>query len=48
MRRIACESDFAGSGKEIVAVYNDGLGRGLVNDEKMDVAYEPGSAEALG
>lgn len=48
MRRIACESDFAGFGKEIVAVYNDGLGRGLVSDEKMDVAYEPGSAEALG
>ena len=48
MRRIACESDFAGNGTELVEIYNDGLGRGLVHDKGVDEVYEPGSAEALG
>lgn len=48
MRRIACQSDFAGFEKDIIAIYNDGLGRGLVNDKELDVVYEPGSPELLG
>ena len=48
MRRIACESDFAGEGKELVALYNDGLGKGLMSEKALDTVYEAGSAEALG
>ena len=47
MRRIACESDFAGCEKDIITIYNDGLGRGLVKDKELDVVYEHGS-ELLG
>lgn len=49
MRRIACESDFAGEGDdELVAIYNDGLGKGLMAEKALDAVYEPGSAESLG
>lgn len=48
MRRIACESDFEGEGGgELVEIYNDGLGKGLMSDA-LDAVYEPGSAESLG
>jgi len=48
MRRIACEGDFAGNGEELVAIYNDGLGQGLIKDKGLDAPYEPGSVESLG
>lgn len=48
MRRIACESDFEGDGDELVEIYNDGLGKGLVSEKALDAVYEPGSAESLG
>lgn len=49
MRRIACEADDSGTkeGKDIVAMYNNGLGSGLV-DEAFDSVYEHGSVEKLG
>lgn len=48
MRRIACESDFEGIGDELVEIYNDGLGKGLMSEKALDAVYEPGSAESLG
>jgi len=48
MRRIACESDFAGGEDELVAIYNDGLGKGLMSEKALDAVYEAGSAESLG
>lgn len=41
MRRIVCECDFSGEGKELIDIYNDGLGKGVE-------PYEPGSVEKLG
>lgn len=48
MRRIACEKDFAGDGKEAVEIYNDGLGEGLLKDKAFDDVYVPGDVEKLG
>lgn len=47
MRRIACECDFNGGDPETLAVYNEGLGKGLLQ-EGLDVPYEAGSVEKLG
>lgn len=47
MRRIACESDFVGTG-DLVSVYNDGLGQGKLSDDALDAPYEVGSVEKLG
>lgn len=47
MRRIACHGDFEGS-EDLVTIYNDGLGKGLVNDKTLDSPYVVGSAEQLG
>jgi hypothetical protein len=41
MRRIVCECDFSGEGKELIDIYNDGLVKG-------EEPYEPGSVEKLG
>jgi hypothetical protein len=48
MRRIVCEFDFAGNGDELVKLYNDGLGKGVLMDKGLDQPYEPGSVEKLG
>lgn len=50
MRRIACEADAAANaeGSEIVSIYNDGLGQGILPDTALDVPYEQGSVEKLG
>jgi hypothetical protein len=48
MRRIACECDFSGEGKELIDLYNGGLGNGAIQDEALDRPYEPGSVERLG
>lgn len=49
MRRIACESDFSNGegGKEIVSIYNEGLGKGIL-ESALDAPYEEGSVEKLG
>lgn len=48
MRRIACEQDFAGNGAETVALYNDGLGAGLLKEKAFDNPYVVGDVEKLG
>lgn len=48
MRRIACESDFYGTASDLVDVYNDGLGKGLLNDVSLDKPYAPGDVAKLG
>lgn len=41
MRRIVCECDFSGEGKELIDIYNSGLAKGTS-------PYEPGSVQKLG
>jgi len=50
MRRIACESDVQedGEGEEIISIYNQDLGKGLLSEYGLDTRYEPGSVEELG
>lgn len=48
MRRIVCECDFTGEGKDLVELYNEGLGKSTINDKAMDEPYEPGSVKKLG
>uniref|UniRef100_A0A7R9ZLM0 Uncharacterized protein n=1 Tax=Craspedostauros australis TaxID=1486917 RepID=A0A7R9ZLM0_9STRA len=48
MRRIVCECDFAGTGDEIIASYNEGLGQEQLNDAALDIPYQRGSVEKLG
>lgn len=48
MRRIACECDFEGERAELIEMYNDDLGKGVVEDEGLDRPYEKGSVEKLG
>lgn len=51
MRRIACESDdksTKGEISEIVALYNDGIGRGRISDPALDTPYKAGAVAALG
>ena len=48
MRRMACEADVSDNGEHILAIYNDGLGRGILPDPALDAPYESGSVEQLG
>jgi hypothetical protein len=50
MRRIACEHDTENNNKEsvIVAMYNNGLGKGRLSDPLLDAPYLPGSVAQLG
>jgi hypothetical protein len=48
MRRIVCECDFSGEAKELIELYNEGLGRNAIQDKGSDEPYEPGSVEKLG
>ena len=48
MRRIVCECDFSGEGKELIDIYNDGLGKSSIKDKGLDQPYEVGSVEKLG
>ena len=55
MRRIAVEFDFNSSKKDVsnkkknlVSIYNDGLGKGSLNDKALDTPYKVGDAEKLG
>jgi hypothetical protein len=48
MRRIICECDFTGEGKDLVDLYNEGLGKSSLSDKALDTPYEPGSVEKLG
>lgn len=48
MRRIICECDFFGEDTEIIDIYNDGLGKGMLKDPRLDQVYERGSVEKLG
>lgn len=48
MRRIVCEFDFAGTNPDLIALYNEGLGQGLLKEAALDTPYEPGSVAQLG
>jgi len=48
MRRIVCECDSSGEGKELIDIYNEGLGKGKIKDPGLDQPYEPGSVDKLG
>jgi hypothetical protein len=48
MRRIACECDFTGERKQLVDLYNEGLGKSIIKDSGLDQPYELGSVEKLG
>jgi hypothetical protein len=48
MRRIVCECDFSGEAKELIELYNEGLGSKTIQDKGLDEPYEPGSVEKLG
>ena len=48
MRRIAVESDFQGETQDLVTIYNDGLGQGILNDKALDAPYQSGDAAKLG
>lgn len=49
MRRIACESDFYQTqSDEIVELYNDGLGKGILKDAALDKPYQVGDVAKLG
>mmetsp|Transcript_1088 Transcript_1088/g.1589 ORF Transcript_1088/g.1589 Transcript_1088/m.1589 type:complete len:436 (-) Transcript_1088:1126-2433(-) len=47
MRRIACEADDSGD-EDIVALYNEGLGEGILKDKGLDSPYQPGDVAKLG
>ena len=48
MRRIVCECDFGGDRNELIELYNEDLGKGVVQDKGLDEPYEKGSVEKLG
>jgi hypothetical protein len=48
MRRIVCECDFSGEAKELIELYNEGLGSKAIQEKGLDEPYEPGSVEKLG
>lgn len=48
MRRIACECDFEGEREELIEMYNEDLGKGVIEDKGLDQPYEKGSVEKLG
>lgn len=47
MRRMAAQADAEGN-EEVVAIYNQGLGQGVLTDPKLDVPFELGAVEKLG
>jgi len=48
MRRIVCECDFGGERNELIELYNEDLGKGVIQDKDLDQPYEKGSVEKLG
>jgi len=48
MRRIVCECDFEGKRNELIDLYNEDLGKGMIQDKGLDQPYEIGSVEKLG
>jgi hypothetical protein len=48
MRRMVCEFDFAGTNADLIALYNEGLGQGLLKETALDTPYESGSVAKLG
>jgi hypothetical protein len=48
MRRIVCEFDAAQTNADLIALYNEGLGQGLLKEAALDTPYEPGSVAKLG
>lgn len=51
MRRMVAEADGNDDNnddQEIIDIYNEELGKGLLADKSLDVNYEPGSVEKLG
>jgi len=48
MRRIAAECDSEGSSDELIELYNEDLGKGVIQDKGLDEPYEKGSVEKLG
>ena len=49
MRRMVAEADADDtSNKDIINIYNQGLGQGIIKDKALDILYEPGSVEKLG
>jgi len=48
MRRIVCECDFNGERNELIELYNEDLGKGMIQDKGLDQPYEKGSVEKLG
>lgn len=48
MRRIVCECDFAETDQDLIKLYNEGLGQGLLSDAALDAPYETGSVAKLG
>lgn len=48
MRRIVCECDFECKRNELIELFNEDLGRGMIQDKGLDQPYEKGSVEKLG
>jgi hypothetical protein len=48
MRRIVCECDFSGQGKELITAYNNGLDKSSIKDAAMGSPYEIGAVKKLG
>jgi hypothetical protein len=48
MRRIVCECDFSGQGKELITAYNNGLDKNSIKDAATSGPYELGAVEKLG
>lgn len=48
MRRIAAECDFKGSNEDLIDLYNEDMGKGVIQDKGLDQPYEKGSVEKLG
>ena len=49
MRRMVAETDAdASSNQEIINIYNQDLGQGIIKDKALDMLYEPGSVDKLG
>jgi hypothetical protein len=48
MRRIVCELDHADSRKDLIELYNQNLGKGILRDKALDQPYELGSVAKMG
>lgn len=48
MRRIVCECDFLGERNELIELYNEDLGKGMIQDKGLEQPYEKGAVEKLG